>query len=153
MFKLQFQEIFDEIFPTDGLIGLREGENFITNNLNFLDKEYLNPFGWELFMKTRPKDWLYACLKGNSNVYIIYLRIKEGKYLHFREKVKTTLREKVDLKRTYYKIIECLTYMTLSHERDLKIIYNEGLLKINGQTRDSFFSDKIQLEDKEDREN
>ena len=42
--------------------------------------------------------------------------------------------------------------MTLSHERDLKIIYNEGLLKINGVTRKTFFSDKIQEEDKEDRE-
>ncbi|MBN1521402.1 MAG: hypothetical protein JW928_02625 [Candidatus Aureabacteria bacterium] len=147
MFKIKFQELFDEIFPADGLIGLQEGEEDITNNPSLAKEEYLTPFGWESFLKLKPRDWLYSCFQGQSNVYLIYLRIKDGKHMHFREKVKTTLSEKLDLKRTYYKIIECLTYMTLSHERNLQIVYNEGLLKINGKTRKSFFSDAISEEE------
>ena len=152
MYKARFQELFDEIFPTDGLLNLKEGEDFITDNMKLLKEEYLGPFGWEEFLKLKPREWLYSCLYGTSNVYLIYLRIKDGKYLHFREKVKSTLNENLDLKRIYYKIIECLTFMTLSHEKDLKIIYNEGLLKINGETRKGFFSEKIQQEDAEQSE-
>ena len=143
VFKAKFQEIFDEIFPSDGLINLQERENSITNNFYLIKDEYLAPFGWEDFFKVKASNWLYACFSGESNVYLVYLRIKDGKYLHFREKVKTITNDILNLKRTYYKIIECLTYMTLSHERRLKIIYNDGLLKINGKTRKSFFSDTV----------
>ena len=38
--------------------------------------------------------------------------------------------------------------LSLLKELDfVKIVYNEGLLQINGETRTSFFSDKLQEED------
>ena len=146
MFRLKFQELFEEIFPTDGLINLREGEDFITNEQAVLREDYISPYGWEFLSKIKTRDWLYVCFTGKSNVYLVYLRIKEGKMLHFREKVKSTLSERIDLKKTYYKIIECLTYMTLTHDKQMQIVYNDGLLKINGETRNTFFSDKLQEE-------
>ena len=141
--------MFEEIFPSDGIISFREGEDFITDNLAYFKEEYITPFGWEKFLNMTVSEWLYSCFTGQSNVYLVYLRIKDGKYLHFREKVKSTLAENIDLKKTYYKIIECLTYMTLSRETGLKIIYNDGLLKINGETRTSFFSENISQDEQE----
>ena len=147
MFKRKFQELFQEIFPADGIITFIEDEDFITDNAALYKEEYISPFGWEKFLNIKTDEWLYSCYTGQSNVYLVYLRIKGGKYIHFREKVKSTLSETINLKKTYYKIIECLTYMTLTREQGLKIIYNDGLLKINGETRTSFFSDNIAKDD------
>jgi hypothetical protein len=143
MFKNKFQELFEEIFPSDGLLGLEEGEDVISNDAKMVKDEHLTPYGWEAFLKMPPADLLYACFRGQSSMELYYHRIKEGKYLHFREKVKSPDGGKIDLKRIYYKIIECLTYMTLANERQTKIVYNEGLLMINGKTRKSFFSDSL----------
>ena len=63
MFKTRFQEFFDEIFPSDGLLGLIEKEDFITNNLALLRNEFLEPFGWEKFLHMPPRDWLYVCFR------------------------------------------------------------------------------------------
>ncbi len=152
MFKAKFKEIFDEIFPTDGLINLKEGEDYISNNPDILDEEYLSPFGWKKFFNMKENDWLYACFQGKSTVYLIYLRVKYNKYLHFREKVREPLNENIDTKKLYYKLIECLTFMTLSHDENLKIVYNDGLLKINNEIKDSFFSDTISREKKNQEE-
>ena len=143
MYKTIFKDIFDEVFPSDGIINLKEGKDYITNDPSLLKEEFLAPFGWKEFFELRAYDWLYSCFLGKSTVYLVYLRVKGRKYLHFREKVREPLNNKIDTKKTYYKLIECLTYMALSHEDTLKIIYNDGLLKINEEIRTSFFSDTV----------